>query len=55
MSTPDLAPALGITETDPTERGKQLSRLLGGVPAGKTAQGRGYRLADLTAAAMAAV
>jgi S-DNA-T family DNA segregation ATPase FtsK/SpoIIIE len=54
MSTPDLAPALGITETDPTERGKQLSRLLGGVSAVKTAQGRGYRLADLTAAAMAA-
>ncbi|MFK4100876.1 FtsK/SpoIIIE domain-containing protein [Streptomyces sp. NPDC019531] len=55
MSTPDLAPALGITETDPTERGKQLSRLLGGVPAAKTAQGRGYRLTDLTAAALAAV
>ncbi|MGW3103085.1 FtsK/SpoIIIE domain-containing protein [Streptomyces sp. NPDC001100] len=54
MPTPDLAPALGITETDPTERGKQLSRLLGGVSAGKTAQGRGYRLADLTAAAMSA-
>ncbi|MEU1477794.1 FtsK/SpoIIIE domain-containing protein [Streptomyces sp. NPDC005760] len=55
MATPDLAPALGVTETDPTERGKQLSRLLGGVSAVKTAQGRGYRLADLTAAAMAAV
>ena len=51
MSTPDLAPALGITEDDPAERGKQLNRLLG-VPAVKTAQGRGYRLADLTAAAM---
>lgn len=53
MPTPDLAPALGITETDPTERGKQLSRLLDGVPARKTTQGRGYRLTDLTAAAMA--
>ncbi|MGI5455877.1 FtsK/SpoIIIE domain-containing protein [Streptomyces sp. CA-249302] len=52
MPTPELAPALGITETDPTERGKQLSRLLGGVPTGKTAQGRGYHLADLTAAAL---
>ncbi|WP_405873051.1 FtsK/SpoIIIE domain-containing protein [Streptomyces sp. NBC_00005] len=51
MATPDLAPPLGITESDPAERGKQLNRLLG-VPAVKTAQGRGYRLADLTAAAM---
>ena len=55
MSTPDLAPALGITETDPTERGKQLSRLLG-VSADRSSKGaRGYRLADLTAAAMAAI
>ncbi|MGP4085792.1 FtsK/SpoIIIE domain-containing protein [Streptomyces sp. KR55] len=51
MTTAELAPALGITESDPVERGKALSRLLG-VPAGRTAQGRGYRLADLTAAAM---
>ncbi|MEU1407843.1 FtsK/SpoIIIE domain-containing protein [Streptomyces sp. NPDC005728] len=51
MVTPELAPALGITESDPAERGKQLARLLG-VPAAKTAQGRGYRLADLIAAAM---
>ncbi|MGW7367982.1 FtsK/SpoIIIE domain-containing protein [Streptomyces sp. NPDC054841] len=51
MVTSELAPALGIKETDPAERGKQLNRLLG-VPAGKTTQGRGYRLADLTAAAM---
>ncbi len=55
MTTSQLAPALGITETDPTERGKQLSRLLGGVSAGRTAQGRGYHLADLTAAAMSGV
>lgn len=52
MSTPDLAVALGLTETDPTERGKQLNRLLGS-PAGKGPKGvRGHRLADLTAAAM---
>ncbi|MEV4441072.1 FtsK/SpoIIIE domain-containing protein [Streptomyces sp. NPDC049577] len=52
MPTADLAPALGITETDPADRGKKLSRLLG-VPAGKGAKGvRGYHLADLTAALM---
>ncbi|MET9915081.1 FtsK/SpoIIIE domain-containing protein [Streptomyces sp. NPDC006476] len=52
MATAELAPALGITESDPAERGKQLSRLLG-VPADKGAKGvRGYRLADLTAAAL---
>ncbi|MER6103705.1 FtsK/SpoIIIE domain-containing protein [Streptomyces sp. NPDC001832] len=52
MPTPDLAASLGITETDPTERGKCLKALLG-VPADKGPKGvRGYRLADLTAAAM---
>ncbi|WKK24131.1 FtsK/SpoIIIE domain-containing protein [Streptomyces olivoreticuli] len=52
MPTAELAPLLGITETDPTSRGKQLNRLLG-VAADKGAQGvRGYRLADLTAAAL---
>ncbi|MGW1557585.1 FtsK/SpoIIIE domain-containing protein [Streptomyces sp. NPDC002144] len=52
MATAELAPALGITEKDPAERGKQLSRLLG-VPADKGTKGvRGYRLADLTAAAL---
>ncbi|MBP2400839.1 FtsK/SpoIIIE domain-containing protein [Streptomyces syringium] len=52
MPTADLAPALGITETDPADRGKKLSRLLG-VPAAKGAKGvRGYHLADLTAALM---
>jgi S-DNA-T family DNA segregation ATPase FtsK/SpoIIIE len=52
MPTPELAPALGITETDATEAGKQLNRLLG-VPSYRAAKGvRGYRLADLTAAAM---
>ncbi|WP_328881810.1 FtsK/SpoIIIE domain-containing protein [Streptomyces sp. NBC_00299] len=49
MTTAELAPELGITQDDPVERGKALSRLLG-VPAGRTAQGRGYRLADLIAA-----
>ncbi|MFF7771721.1 hypothetical protein ACFZC7_35140 [Streptomyces massasporeus] len=52
MPTADLAPALGITEADPVERGKQLSQLLG-VAAGKGPKGaRGYKLADLTAAAL---
>ena len=52
MPTAELAPSLGIRESDPVERGKQLSRLLG-VPADKGTKGvRGYRLADLTAAAM---
>ncbi|MEV7238044.1 FtsK/SpoIIIE domain-containing protein [Streptomyces sp. NPDC051020] len=52
MPTPDLAASLGIAETDPTERGKRLKALLG-VPADKGPKGvRGYRLADLTAAAM---
>ncbi|MER5973288.1 FtsK/SpoIIIE domain-containing protein [Streptomyces sp. NPDC002055] len=50
MFTAELAPALGITSTDPAERGRQLNELLG-VPAGRTAQGRGYRLADLLVAA----
>jgi S-DNA-T family DNA segregation ATPase FtsK/SpoIIIE len=54
MPTAELAPALGITETEPVERGKQLTKLLG-VPADKGAKGvRGYRLADLTAAQMSA-
>ncbi|MGY4920654.1 FtsK/SpoIIIE domain-containing protein [Streptomyces sp. 900116325] len=52
MPTPALAASLGITETDPTERGKRLKALLD-VPADKGPKGvRGYRLADLTAAAM---
>ncbi|GAA1540673.1 hypothetical protein GCM10009730_57250 [Streptomyces albidochromogenes] len=52
MPTPELATALGITETDPAERGKQLKQLLS-VPAYRAAKGvRGYRLDDLTAAAM---
>ncbi|WP_328749648.1 FtsK/SpoIIIE domain-containing protein [Streptomyces sp. NBC_00285] len=54
MPTADLAPSLGITEADPVERGKQLNRLLG-VPADKGPKGvRGYRLADLKAAALSA-
>ncbi|MER6230661.1 FtsK/SpoIIIE domain-containing protein [Streptomyces sp. NPDC001616] len=53
MPTSDLAPALGITEANPVERGKKLGRLLG-VSADKGAKGvRGYRLTDLTAALMA--
>ncbi|WP_405575565.1 FtsK/SpoIIIE domain-containing protein [Streptomyces sp. NBC_01167] len=53
MRTPDLAPLLGITETDPVEMGKRLSLLLG-VQADRTAKGRGYKLADLLAAARSA-
>ncbi|MFB7598377.1 FtsK/SpoIIIE domain-containing protein [Streptomyces sp. NPDC056160] len=52
IATSELAPALEITEEDATEAGKQLSKLLG-VPSQRGAKGvRGYRLADLTAAAM---
>ncbi|WP_413751717.1 FtsK/SpoIIIE domain-containing protein (plasmid) [Streptomyces sp. R-74717] len=52
MLTSDLAPFLGITETDPTEMGKQLKKLLGVTSYRSTKGARGYRLADLTAAAM---
>ncbi|MEU9396914.1 FtsK/SpoIIIE domain-containing protein [Streptomyces sp. NPDC048324] len=52
ITSADLAPFLGVMETDATERGKKLAKLLG-VPAGKGAKGaRGYHLAALTAAAM---
>ncbi|MEU4850580.1 FtsK/SpoIIIE domain-containing protein [Streptomyces gilvosporeus] len=51
MATPDLALAIGVTEDNATERGKRVSQLMG-VPAVKTSQGRGYRLADLVAAEM---
>ncbi|UUA11598.1 MULTISPECIES: FtsK/SpoIIIE domain-containing protein [Streptomyces] len=52
MPTAELAPALGITENDPVERGKKLAQLLE-VAAGRGSRGiRGYKLADLTAAAM---
>ncbi|MFJ8982574.1 FtsK/SpoIIIE domain-containing protein [Streptomyces sp. NPDC102282] len=54
MLTADLAPALGITENDPTESGKQLKELLGVSSAGRTAKGRGYKLADLVTAATSA-
>ncbi|MFB9594053.1 FtsK/SpoIIIE domain-containing protein [Streptomyces racemochromogenes] len=52
MTTRDLAEALGIEESDPVKRGKQLNQLLE-VTAHKGAKGvRGYLLADLTAAAL---
>ncbi|OII61321.1 hypothetical protein BJP40_05990 [Streptomyces sp. CC53] len=52
MPTADLAPALGITETNAAQRGKQLSKKLGVAP-GKDEKGvvRGYWLNDLIAAA----
>ncbi|MEU4490084.1 FtsK/SpoIIIE domain-containing protein [Streptomyces purpurascens] len=49
MTTPDMAPALGILEDDPVKRGKNLNELLGGPPTYKNSQGRGYRLGDLIA------
>ncbi len=49
MTTSDMAPALGILEDDPVERGKRLKKLLGGPPAEKNSQGRGYRLDGLIA------
>ncbi|MFJ2202372.1 FtsK/SpoIIIE domain-containing protein [Streptomyces violaceusniger] len=52
MTTPDMAPALGILEDDPATRGKKLNELLGGPPTYKNSQGRGYRLDDLIAFAM---
>ncbi|MFJ6661605.1 FtsK/SpoIIIE domain-containing protein [Streptomyces sp. NPDC091377] len=52
MTTPDLAPVLGVLEDDPSTRGRALNELLGGPPTHKTSQGRGYRLEDLTAFAM---
>lgn len=52
MPTSELAPAFGITETDPAVAGRQLKQLLGVAPDKSTKGVRGYRLADLTAAAM---
>lgn len=52
MTTPDMAPALGILEDDPAKRGKKLNELLGGPRTYKNSQGRGYRLEDLVAFAM---
>jgi S-DNA-T family DNA segregation ATPase FtsK/SpoIIIE len=49
MTTPDMAPALGILEDDPVKRGKKLNEFLGGPPTYKNSQGRGYRLGDLIA------
>ncbi|MEW1685415.1 FtsK/SpoIIIE domain-containing protein [Streptomyces sp. NPDC093594] len=53
MTTPDMAPALGILEDDPVKRGKRLNELLGGPRTYKGSQGRGYRLEDLLAFARA--
>ncbi|TWD13119.1 S-DNA-T family DNA segregation ATPase FtsK/SpoIIIE [Streptomyces sp. T12] len=53
MTTPDMAPALGILEDDPVKRGKKLNELLGGPRTYKGSQGRGYRLVDLLAFARA--
>ncbi|ORT53477.1 FtsK/SpoIIIE domain-containing protein [Streptomyces sp. CB03238] len=51
MPTSELAPAVGITETRPVPRGKELSKLLSVTP-GKDDKGvRGYWLSDLIAAA----
>ncbi|MFI9082132.1 FtsK/SpoIIIE domain-containing protein [Streptomyces sioyaensis] len=54
MASADLGPALGVLDPRPTELGKQLSKLLG-VKGDKDSKGtRGYKLADLEAAAMSA-
>jgi S-DNA-T family DNA segregation ATPase FtsK/SpoIIIE len=52
IATADLAPVLGITETRPGERGKQVSGLLGVAPNKDEKGVRGYYPADLAAAAM---
>ncbi|MGW1129861.1 FtsK/SpoIIIE domain-containing protein [Streptomyces sp. NPDC002526] len=53
MRTPDLAAALGITETNAVKRGKELNARLG-VRSDRDGKGdRGYWLADLLAAATA--
>jgi S-DNA-T family DNA segregation ATPase FtsK/SpoIIIE len=49
--TAELAPLLGVEESDAAKAGKRLAELLGGVPTSRKPDGRGYRLADLTAAA----
>ncbi|MFG3085631.1 FtsK/SpoIIIE domain-containing protein [Streptomyces parvulus] len=54
MTTPDMAPALGILEDDAAKRGKKLNEILGGPPTHKNGQGRGYLLTDLVAFAMSA-
>ncbi|MFI8234953.1 hypothetical protein ACIGDI_39780 [Streptomyces sp. NPDC085900] len=51
LPTSELAPFLGITETDKAKAGRELSALLG-VASDKSTKGvRGYRLTDLIAAA----
>ncbi|MET7458033.1 FtsK/SpoIIIE domain-containing protein [Streptomyces sp. NPDC005574] len=51
MYTSELAPALGITETNPAMQGRKLSALLK-IPSSKDDKGvRGYKLADLISAA----
>ncbi|MFF1401247.1 FtsK/SpoIIIE domain-containing protein [Streptomyces sp. NPDC058287] len=52
ITSADLAPFLGVMETDPADRGKKLAKLLGVTPSRSTKGARGYRLVDLTAAAM---
>ncbi|MFF1594314.1 FtsK/SpoIIIE domain-containing protein [Streptomyces sp. NPDC058286] len=52
ITSADLAPFLGVLETDPADRGKKLAKLLGVTPSRSTKGARGYRLVDLTAAAM---
>ncbi|MDQ0605525.1 S-DNA-T family DNA segregation ATPase FtsK/SpoIIIE [Streptomyces canus] len=51
MPTAELAPALGITEANPGERGKKLSRKLGVTPDKDDKGTRGYWISDLHAAA----
>ncbi|MCB5181499.1 FtsK/SpoIIIE domain-containing protein [Streptomyces antimicrobicus] len=52
MTTADLAEALNVVEANPIAVGKTVSKLLGVAPHKRSGGVRGYRLADLTAAAM---
>ncbi|MEU6708762.1 hypothetical protein [Streptomyces wuyuanensis] len=51
MPTAELAPALGIKETDPSAQGTELSGLLKVKSYRPSGSNRGYRLEDLRAAA----
>ncbi|MER6433202.1 FtsK/SpoIIIE domain-containing protein [Streptomyces sp900105245] len=49
--TTELAPFLGVTESDPSKAGNELAEILKGVPRARKTDGRGYRLDALLAAA----
>lgn len=49
--TVELAPCLGVDASNPAKAGEEVAALLSGVPRSRKSNGRGYRLADLLAAA----